>query len=724
MKTKAALVLFLILPALLPAQDLITNIPFKKGTPGVRILPVEPGHYYQPFVMRNEAGADEFIFLPDGSRKHLATRHLDGLTRSKRPAVDRTATTLHLVFSSEPYAFFLSGDDITWSVWDLTWITGNTANLKVPPGNYDYIAFVSAGNKVLVKSNIRITANDTTLHFNFNDAINQVTFLGLDENGGSLNLTQGYKIASCNVRFPASRDMDYYTVLTANGTLRINSFDGGFSLNGGYYLHDISGSRKVYFPQFPVVNAVNGNLSISNDPGAYVMENLEFYWKSGTQSPNLLIWNCIKNLRETGWFYFAFGQQKVLDSTYWKGRLFLNQDVQSDIGYTTGFTILNSEELMPSWDETWFFNVVEGGLCNTFDVNPARYIYPDGATMIFGAGSAAFRNILVNNIDGESTFRCFHDIYGFNEDPRYEYYYDALYHLTDQSGSLIGSGPYMDLNTGNLPPAPYQLKVVNPVCYFADSLGSHQLITRFDLSKKDPDPPQLTSFKIFNADHLPVFTIHQNEQAKIHFSMGDYLVDTVIYYPDYLEIHWNYEPVVLDSVHAWSRIHGLTEWQELPLEVVAEDSASGLHFEGDLSSLTMVRNSRLDVKLSGYDRSGNLTEQIWEPAVFINDPAVGNLISLQEQSPDRVRVFPNPASGEISFEIESDREQALILRLTDNLGREVKVLCEDHILPGKKIIRVDLLNDTGMGASPAMLFYHCQIGDQSFNGKIVVVHPL
>ena len=206
--------------------------------------------------------------------------------------------------------------------------------------------------------------------------------------------------------------------------------------------------------------------------------------------------------------------------------------------------------------------------------------------------------------------------------------------------------------------------------------------------------------------------------------MGDYLVDTVIYYPDYLEIHWNYEPVVLDSVHAWSRIHGLTEWQELPLEAVAEDSASGLHLETDLSFLTMVRNSRLDVKLSGYDRSGNMTEQIWEPAVFINDPAVGNLVSLQEQSSDRVRVFPNPASGEISFEIESNREQALILRLTDNLGREMKVLRENRIMPGKQIIRVDFRKDMGTRASPAMLFYHCQLEDQSFNGKIVVVQPL
>jgi hypothetical protein len=128
------------------------------------------------------------------------------------------------------------------------------------------------------------------IQVNFNEAVNLIKFKGYDENGNLLAQTPGYKIASCNVRFPLSREMDYYTVLmSARGTMRIND------------------------------------------------------------------WNCIKNLRDYGWFYFAFGQQEALDSTSWSGKLFLTPDIAEDIGFTTGFSILNTDELMPSWDETGFF---------------------------------------------------------------------------------------------------------------------------------------------------------------------------------------------------------------------------------------------------------------------------------------------------------------------------------------------------------------------------------
>ena len=177
---------------------------------------------------------------------------------------------------------------------------------------------------------------------------------------------------------------------------------------GGYYSHSLTGTHKVYFPQFPAITEVDTNMTVTNNPQDYVSENLDFYWKPGTTTPNILTWNCIKNLREDGWFYFAFGQQEVLDSTCWKGKLFLTPDITNDIGFTTGFSILNTAEVMPSWDETGFFMVEGNGMCNNFVIEPDMYIYPDGSTMTFGTGSAYFRNMLVNNQDGASTIRTYH----------------------------------------------------------------------------------------------------------------------------------------------------------------------------------------------------------------------------------------------------------------------------------------------------------------------------
>jgi hypothetical protein len=579
---------------------------------------------FQSFVMRTDAGADEFRLLPDGSREFVTTHHYSMPGRDQVKHFPSSGQTIHFVFSGAPDAFFFSTDDVTWSIWNLNWVSGNTATLTVSPGNYDYIVYAAPGNRVLVKSGIQITNRDTIIHVNFNEAVNLVTFQGFDENGNSLAQAQGYKIVSCNVRFPLSRDMDYYTVLmSAGGTMRINDFSGGFSLLGGYYCHNLSGSHKVYFPQFQAITAVNTAVTVTNNPQDYVFENLEFYWKAGTATPNILVWNCIKNLRDWGWFYFAFGQQELLDSTCWKGKLFLTPDIADDIGFTTGFSILNTAELMPSWDETGFFKVEGNGMCNNYIIEPDMYIYPDGSSMTFGAGSASFRNMFVNNRDGSSSIRCYHDIYGLNRDPRYEYYYDAAYQLFDGSGNLVSSGPYMSFTTGNFQPGRYQLIAVNHECYFADSTGSHQVLTGFDLRSDDPDPPQLTSFQVRNSASVPCFKLNVNEAATVRFSLGDYLVDTIIYYPEYSEIVWNYEPVVNDSSRLFARVHGLDKWQEVPLNVVLEDSAIGYLYEGDLASYTTVRHSRLDVKITGYDRSGNMITHTWEPAVFVGDPATG-----------------------------------------------------------------------------------------------------
>ncbi|MEI7980961.1 MAG: hypothetical protein WCI71_04875, partial [Bacteroidota bacterium] len=647
---------FLIYSCILSAQAILPDIAGQLPRNGKKIIARDSHQIFQTFVMRNEAGADEFRLLPDGSRKYTGTHHYFHLPADPRINNPMVTTTINFIFSRVPDAFFFSTDNLTYSAWDLTWVTSNTATLAVIPGNYDFIAYSGPGNKVLVKSGFQISDPETTIQVNFNESVHQVTFTGLDENGNSLGQSQGYKIVSCNVRFPLPRDMDYYTVLMSSGaSMKINDFSGGFRLQGGFYCHDLAHTGKIYFLQFPVINSVDTSLVVTNNPQDYVFENLEFYWKPGTTTPNILTWNCVKNLREDGWFYFAFGQQEALGSTCWKGKLFLTPDVSDDIGFTTGFSILNSAELMPSWDETGFFRVAGDGLCNQFVIEPDTYIYPDGSTMTFGTGSAYFRNILVNNLDGPSSIRCYHDIYGLNDDPRYEYYYDAEYQLYDDFGNLISSGPYMNFTTGNYLPGRYLLQVSNNFCYFADSIGSHEVITAFDLRSEDPDPPQLTSFQVRNSASVPCYKLNVNEGATVRFSLGDYLVDTVIYYPDYTLIVWNYEPVINDSSRLFARVHGLTEWQDLPVNLILEDSAIGFLYEGDLTALTTHPFSRIDIKVSGCDPSGNTITHTWEPAVLVGEPATGSTAHNSFVKSDRLTAYPNPSRGNVFIEIQCDK---------------------------------------------------------------------
>ncbi len=185
-------------------------------------------------------------------------------------------------------------------------------------------------------------------------------------------------------------------------------------------------------------------------------------------------------------------------------------------------------------------------------------------------------------------------------------------------------------------------------------------------------------------------------------------------------IVWNLEPVINDSSRLFARVHGLNNWQEVPLNVILEDSAIGYLYQGDLTSFTTHQRSRLDVKVSGYDQSGNMISHTWEPAVFVGDPATGTREGTRSGLNGRVKAWPNPAEGHVYFEILSDLHATITLRIFDFCGRMVKNFAPLKTEPGRVTIEWNGKNDQGAGLPAGLYFYQCGIGEQKYQGKIVI----
>ena len=66
----------------------------------------------------------------------------------------------------------------------------------------------------------------------------------------------------------------------------------------------------------------------------------------------------------------------------------------------------------------------------------------------------------------------------------------------------------------------------------------------------------------------------------------------------------------------------------------------------------------------------------------------------------RISVAPNPARGAVSFTIETGREGAQRLIITDIQGRVVRRLQDGHFTPGMRMVAWDGINDSGLVARP------------------------
>jgi hypothetical protein len=155
-----------------------------------------------------------------------------------------------------------------------------------------------------------------------------------------------------------------------------------------------------------------------------------------------------------------------------------------------------------------------------------------------------------------------------------------------RNGALIGTHALYDLNPG-VASAAGAHEIRSTIGYtIGGASGSSQVSISFDTSKPDPNPPELSQFRIEQYGLRTPTPFHPaNESPTVQFRVTD---------------SWDVSSVKLES-----RTSGEPTWTDVPLSINGSDYDAVLTAQGSL-----------DLRLTATDSSGNSFQEQWTPALI------------------------------------------------------------------------------------------------------------
>ncbi|MCF8229556.1 MAG: T9SS type A sorting domain-containing protein [Bacteroidales bacterium] len=103
---------------------------------------------------------------------------------------------------------------------------------------------------------------------------------------------------------------------------------------------------------------------------------------------------------------------------------------------------------------------------------------------------------------------------------------------------------------------------------------------------------------------------------------------------------------------------------------------------------------------------------------------LNSTVGLEENTAgqkDHLTVYPNPATNQLTFKLNSESETEIDIRIYDVKGQLVKFLNEQNISTGMNEIHWDATDRSGNLLTPGLYFYQTEINDNSLSGKISIV---
>ncbi len=700
----------------------------------------------QSVIVTLKVNHDLVPYPVEGSLAFEGQMYVTGTTDKLRlPWAFVKAARVTLTFD-EPLPFFaFSSNKTVITEREAERIDPYTFEIVTAKGLYDVVTlFLGGAEKVVVKENL-VFEGDLNLTVSTQEARHLVELKSVDERGRLLatmpNTRNHYN--HFVFYFPDSSRSYLWALFGAPNQLFVSEVSERFVLGAAEYQDDLATEASMRYVSHKPILGLKQSLSLSNAPSDLIEQRLRFKYPSKGNYRDINLGGSFSAILPTASFFFSSGfiiKPYRVRSQEWVGTLYQTPDYYFDkyrFAFTAGATArdveLNGETLIEDWVATMPFRVVGDSLGSFFpSPTAASYLSPNGGEMSFGGAPIYGVVWLLNNRFETGNIAGTIQFHGALDEYRWADIFRSQYAIYDESDHTVASGDlikytFLNIPPAKVPPGRYRLEVRHSNYFVEGVQGTATLSTRFDLRQRDPDPPHLTSLKLFDAKGIPAGRIETGESAKLSFSAAD------IFAAQYDGLCCPvYRPIAADSTKLYFKQYGTSLWQEIPIKQVLEDTslghpdAIGYLYTADLSHTTNFDSAAIDLKISVQDQSGNRTEWRLEPAYAVGK--FGTVVSVEEEpqeSPALPRAYklypshPNPFSrnggGNVVIHFDLPHTKKVTMKIYDVLGREVATLIDKIVEAGRHQI---IWSGVSHSAQPlASGVYICKIQTAHFEAS-------
>ncbi len=621
----------------------------------------------------------------------------------------------------------------------LTYNPNRSPEIFTAPGIYDLVAVFGLPDsvKIVIHENLAISGF-MNVEVNSSEAKHRIDFQGVDPMGRLLFALPAadYRVNYC-VTFPDSSANAFTYGSIKTDHLFVSDFSNRFVIVTGQFQRDSQPFENIHVVQFPPLIGADRDMVFSNSPNDFILQHLNIKYPPKTLDPTLYVLYLTRIFRRSGYAYFggAAGEH-TFGKDEWTGNLYLTPDAHEDYGTTVMLSGYDQKRVANNlfsgmWLETDPLVFQGDSLGNYTGIDPwaAVYFSPNRGEMTYGMSPIHTDGFLNNNFYGQSNIAAFPKFYGPLNERRFSDIYRSTYTIFNSRNILVASDTLSKFSPINVPPGPYRLEVSNRNYYVGNLRGTASLISKFDLSKRDANPPLFTSLRVLDSEGRAISKLQPGKVASLVYSAADFVTSR----RDQQDIML-YEAIPTDSTRLWYREFGTTDWHEMAIHYVLEDSANagvqpllqqfpassiigfpaGKFFKADFASFAGLDSAAIDIRIEIRDQSGNASIWTLEPAFAIGDFATS--VSLESEPatqtalPQRFALYPsypNPFNPSTIITFDLPSTERVTIKIYDALGREIKTLLDETRKPGRYRIAWNGLTDEKTLAASGV--YICQI---------------
>jgi hypothetical protein len=550
-------------------------------------------------------------------------------------------------------------------------------------GPYMYLVF---------RENYEFTGQDT-IFLSASEAIHEINFDPVDENGSFL----GNHAGTFSAKFTLVFDL-------ANGGIVPSSWSWLGSSN--YYISDYYGETiglyfgssihsnysgdPTYIIEYPLLDSITQDVTLTNDPDNLANAVLNYTYYDKRDYNKIGIGIMLKLVAFTGnygiWGMTSFMQQAA--NPYWECDLYMDMQDSEEFGYCLRHKMDYIEDGESYTYIQSYYDEHNDSIAGFYAFLPEadEYYVNDYDTLFVGNGTSYYWS---NWSNFSNRIQCYSDNMGMWGNYFTPFTNTNTYIIKDANGNTVMEGVGLEILVNGLDPDKYTVEMTNGACHFGDYTGSSVLLTFFDKSQADPNPPPIKEVQLLNAENTMKYHFEVGGEVLLKFSASDFIA-----YDSY-HVGIGFQSVVDALTSVSIKEHNETEWTNVNCEIIYSDSIIGYQYQSTLTDYLINDSAMYDVRILVEDYSGNTSEYSFYPAFIYGDFSVGVPEAPSYSTiGDMITIAPNPVRENIIISnIKTHNNTSLNYEILNLNGQIVK----DGILAPKAAQAIISVSDLSPG---------------------------